>query len=158
MDAKTKAGVLVLACAIAVPMEGTRQWAYKDPVGIPTICMGSTKGVKMGDFRTLDECKALLTEEMLDVINAVDRCAPGLPLEVLAAFSDLAYNVGTRVACDKSGSTAARLLHAGDYLGACSQILRWTKAKVAGVYVDLPGLVKRRKLEYELCVGGLNAR
>lgn len=150
-----KAIALALATALAVPMEGLRQYAYKDPVGIPTVCFGSTKGVKMGDFRTVDECKALLTKEMMDVINAVDRCQPGLPTEVLAAFSDAAYNIGTTVACDTSKSTAARLLKAGDIKGACLQLERWNKAKVGGVAVILPGLTKRRVMERDLCLSGI---
>lgn len=153
--ANKRAIALVLATAIAVPMEGTRQWAYKDVTGLPTICMGSTKGVKMGDFRTLDECKALLTREMMDVIQTVDTCRPGLPIPVLAAFSDAAYNIGPKIACDSGKSTAAKLLAARDYRGACEQLLRWNKASVGGAMVTLPGLTKRRVMERDLCVSEL---
>jgi len=151
-----KAAALAIATAIAMPAEGLRQWAYRDPVGLPTICFGSTQGVKMGDFRTVPECKALLTKEMYASIQAVDTCRPGLPVNVLAAFSDLSFNVGNSVACDSTKSTAAKLLASGDYPGACKQILRWTKAKVMGVYVELPGLVKRRQMEYEVCMSGIS--
>lgn len=150
-----KAAALAVATALAVPAEGLRQYAYKDPVGIPTICFGSTKGVKMGDFRTVPECKALLTEEMSNVIQAVDRCRPGLPTPVLAAFADAAYNVGEHVACDSNRSTAARMLHAGDYNGACNQLPKWDKARVAGVLVPLPGLTKRRLMERDICLSAL---
>ena len=150
-----KAIALALATALAVPAEGLRQYAYRDPVGLPTVCFGSTKGVKMGDFRTIPECKALLDKEMMDVINAVDRCQPGLPTEVLAAFSDAAYNLGATIACDTSKSTAAKLLRAGDIKGACDQLTRWSKARVGGVMVTLPGLTKRRALERDLCLSGL---
>jgi lysozyme len=81
----------------------------------------------------------------------VDTCRPGLPINVLAAFADLSYNVGQHVVCDETKSTAARMLSSGDYDGACKQILKWTKAKVMGVYTDLPGLVKRRQMEYDIC-------
>lgn len=155
MSAKNKAIAAVLATAIAIPAEGLRQWAYRDPVGIPTICFGSTVGVKLGDFRTIPECKAMLTKEMDHVIEAVDRCRPGLPPEVLAAFSDFAYNVGNRAACDSSFSTAARKLASGDIAGACRELPRWSKARVAGVLVDLPGLKKRRAMEMELCLSGV---
>lgn len=157
-DPKRKLVVLALASAIAVPMEGTRQWAYRDPVGIPTICMGSTAGVKMGDFRTLDECKALLTKEMTDVIETVDRCRPGLPPKVLAAFSDASYNIGTKIACDGARSTAARMLADGNLIGACNQLAAWDKARVAGFLVALPGLTKRRAMERELCLQGVEER
>lgn len=155
MDANRKAIALALATALAVPAEGLRQWAYLDPPGIPTICFGSTTGVKMGDFRTIPECKALLTKEMSEVIDAVDNCRPGLPIPVLAAFSDAAYNLGPKIACNDKQSTAARMLRAGDYGGACQQLLRWDKATIAGVMVALPGLTKRRALERDLCLSGV---
>lgn len=155
MDAKKKALALTLATALAVPMEGLRQYAYRDPVGIPTVCFGSTAGVKMGDFRTIPECKALLTKEMSDVIETVDRCRPNLPPEVLAAMSDFAYNVGNRAVCDPAYSTPARRLAAGDIAGACEALLPWNKARVAGVLVPLPGLTKRRAMERDLCLRGI---
>ncbi len=155
MDPKRKALVLSLATAITVPAEGLRQYAYKDVTGLPTICMGSTVGVKMGDFRTIPECKALLTKEMSHVIEQVEKCQPGLPPQVLAAFSDAAYNLGTKVACDTRNSTAARFLATGRLHDACTQLLRWDKAKVAGFSVTLPGLTKRRLLERDLCLQGV---
>lgn len=155
MASDRKAVALVLATALAVPAEGLRQVAYRDVTGLPTICFGSTVGVKMTDFRTVPECQALLTKEMSDVISAVDACRPGLAVPVLAAFSDAAYNLGTKIACDSAKSTAARLLAAGDYAGACQQLTRWDKAVVAGVMVSLPGLTKRRALERDLCLSGV---
>jgi GH24 family phage-related lysozyme (muramidase) len=154
-DIKRKAIVLALATALAVPAEGLRQWAYKDATGLPTICLGSTKGVKMGDFRTIPECYALLNKEMSNVIEAVDRCRPGLPPQILAAFSDASYNVGIKIACDGARSTAARRLADGDYAGACNELIKWDKANVMGVLVPLPGLTKRRALERDLCLEGV---
>lgn len=150
-----KAIALVLATALAVPAEGLRQWAYKDPVGIPTVCFGSTAGVRMGDFKTVPECKALLTKEMTDVIESVEKCRPGLPPEVLAAFADAAYNLGPKIACDGARSTAARRLADGDYAAACRELPRWNRATVAGLSVVLPGLTKRRNMEMELCLRGV---
>lgn len=147
-----KAIALALAAAIAAPMEGMRQWAYRDPPGIPTICMGHTQGVQMGDFRTVPECKALLTKDMTYAINAVDSCVPGLAPNVLAAFGDAAFNIGPKVACDTKRSTAARKLKAGDIVGACHELPKWNKATVAGVPVALPGLTKRRMMERDLCL------
>ena len=149
---KRRAGALALAVALAMPAEGLRQVAYRDPVGIPTICFGSTKGVKMGDTATVEQCKALLTEEMLGAIDQVDRCVPGPPPQVLAAFADAVYNMGPTIACNPAQSTAARLLRAGDTEAACRQLPRWDKARVAGVLVPLPGLTKRRHAEMQVCL------
>jgi len=153
--AQRKATALSIATALAIPAEGLRQYAYRDPIGLPTICFGSTKGVKMGDFRTVPECKALLTKEMYATLSTVDTCRPGLPLNVLAAYADLSYNVGTFAACDTNRSTAARLLQAGDFVGACNQLPRWSYARVGGVSVQLPGLTKRREMERQVCLAGV---
>ena len=157
MDNKGKrvGAAVALAAAIAIPAEGLRQWAYYDQPGILTVCYGSTTAVQKGVKYSLDECKARLDADMLAAVQAVDRCAPGLPVPVLAAFGDAVYNIGPTVACDTSRSTAARLLKAGDLRGACDQLPRWNKARVAGAMVELPGLTKRRAKERELCLEGL---
>ncbi len=152
---KRVGAAVALAAAIAIPAEGLRQWAYYDPPGILTVCYGSTTNVQKGVKYSLDECKARLDADMLAAVQAVDRCAPGLPVPVLAAFGDAVYNIGPTVACDTSRSTAARLLKAGDLRGACDQLPRWNKARVAGAMVELPGLTNRRAKERELCLEGL---
>lgn len=141
-----------LATAIAIPAEGLRQVAYYDPPGILTVCYGSTTNVVPGKVYTIAECRARLDAEMLAAVQAVERCVPGLPAPALAAFGDAVYNLGPRIVCDKAGSTAARLLAAGNISAACHQLPRWNKARVAGVMVELPGLTKRREKERELCL------
>ena len=156
MDKGKRVGAAVaLAAAIAIPAEGLRQWAYYDPPGILTVCYGSTTNVQKGVKYSLDECKARLDADMLAAVQAVDRCAPGLPVPVLAAFGVAVYNLGPRIACDTKHSTAARLLKAGDLAGACQQLQRWNKATVAGRMIELPGLTKRRAKEMALCMEGV---
>lgn len=148
---KRLAAATALATAIAVPAEGLRQWAYKDPgPAILTVCYGHT-GPDVTPTRqySLDECKALLTQDMRVAITAVERCHPGLPEHVLAAFADATYNLGPKVACD---STASRYLAAGQLEAACRELPKWSKARVAGVLVELPGLKKRRSAEMALCL------
>lgn len=148
-----KVGLAVaLAAAIAIPAEGLRQYAYYDPPGILTVCYGSTSGVIAGKRYTLDECKARLDRDMLHAVEQVDRCAPNAPVNVLAAFGDAAYNLGPRIACDTAASTAARKLKAQDWPGACRELPKWDKARIAGVLVPLPGLTKRRAKEMALCL------
>ena len=153
-DMKKIALAVVMASGIAIPAEGLRTAAYKDPVGITTICYGSTSGVKMGDRKDLNQCMALLSKEMGDAIRTVDSCNPNLPLGVLAAFGDAVYNLGPTIACNSSRSTAAALLMAKDYMGACKQLIRWDKAWVLGAFRSLPGLTKRRAREMEVCLKG----
>lgn len=146
---------LTAAIALAIPAEGIVQKAYRDPIGLPTICMGHTAGVKMGDFRTLPECQALLTQDMTNAINIVDKCVPGLPAPVLASFADAVFNLGPNIACNSTKSTAARYLAQRDYRAACNELPKWRFAKVAGVSVPLPGLTKRREAEKQLCLSAL---
>ena len=94
---KQRAGLAVaIASAIAIPAEGLRQWAYLDPPGILTVCYGSTTDVQRGKQYSLAECKTRLDADMLNAVTIVDKCAPGLPVDVLAAFADAAYNRGHR--------------------------------------------------------------
>lgn len=144
-----------LAIAIAIPAEGLRQVAYYDPPGVLTVCYGSTANVEAGNVYSLAECRARLDAEMLAAVETVEKCAPGLPENALAAFSDAVYNLGPRIVCDKKNSTAARFLAAGKVGEACAQLPRWNKASIGGVMVELPGLTKRRMAEFNLCMKGM---
>lgn len=159
MGTDRRAVALMLATALAVPAEGLRQYAYYDPPGILTVCWGSTTDVVRGKKYSLDECKARLNADMLRAIDTVERCVPGLPEKVLAAFADAVYNLGPKVACDTRpaplGSTPARMLAAGNLVFACDGLELYNKARIAGVLVPLPGLTKRRAAERELCLSGL---
>lgn len=152
MDDKAKrlAAVAVIASIIAVPAEGIRRVAYYDPPGILTVCMGHTgPDVVKGKVYSMEECKALLTTDMMEAVNAVEKCHPGLPENVHAAFADAVFNLGPSVACN---STASRYLGRGEIESACKELPRWNKARVAGVLVPLPGLTKRRNAEMALCL------
>jgi GH24 family phage-related lysozyme (muramidase) len=145
-----------LAAVIAIPAEGVRRTVYLDPGGIPTYCIGETKNPQHGKVYSLEECYALFDESMREAVEIVDRCVPGLPLHVQAAFADAVYNLGPRIACDEESSTAARLLAAGELEQACRQLPRWDRARVPGLgLVPLPGLTKRRAAEMELCLQGV---
>jgi len=155
MDARKRriAAATALATALAIPAEGLRQFAYRDPPGILTVCYGHTgSDVVAGRKYSLAECNQFLTDDMRTAIDIVERCAPGLPEKPLAAFADATFNLGSRLVCDTKNSTAARLLKAGDIPGACRQLPRWNRATVAGQSVVLPGLTKRRQAEMELCL------
>lgn len=153
---RRRAGIAALACAIAMPCEGLRQVAYQDPVGIWTVCWGDTNQVDQRRHYSVEECRARLDDGMQLSVRQVENCAPGAPAEVLAAFSDAVYNMGPTIACNPAKSTAARLLKAQQWRGACEQLPRWDRATVAGVSIALPGLTKRRALERDLCLRGVS--
>lgn len=147
---KRVAAATAIAAALAIPAEGIRQFAYYDQPGILTVCRGHTgPDVVKGKKYSLAECDRFMTDDMRKAINAVERCHPGLPENVLAAFGDAAYNIGPVVACS---STASKYLAAGRIEDACNELPKWDKAKVFGRFVALPGLTKRRHAERLLCL------
>ncbi len=143
-----RASWLALALGCVAGFEGLRQAAYRDPVGIPTICFGETKGVRMGQTATLEQCKNMLAASLQLANHAVDDCirAP-LPDYRRAAVVSFTYNVGRDAMCS---STMARKLNAGDVQGGCDEMLRWTFAKG----VPLRGLAVRRQKERNMCLVG----
>lgn len=152
---KKVSAAAAIAVAIAAPAEGLVHTVYADPVGIPTYCFGETHNPVPGRFYTTDECKALLNGHMVDAVQTVDKCVPGLPVNVLGAFGSAVYNGGSTIACDLKNSTAARYLHDGHLIDACNQLPRWNKATLLGHLIVLPGLTKRRAIEQAECLQGL---
>lgn len=148
------AAFLVVAIPLIGAWEGLKNHAYLDIVGVPTICFGHTKDVKIGDFKTDAQCADLLRVEVLEYrealhgyFNATTKTHRLTP-ERDAAYVSLAYNVGVRGA---GRSTATRRLNAGDIVGGCQALTWWNKA--GGRVVR--GLVRRRADEYRLCMRGL---
>jgi lysozyme len=139
--------VLAATMSLGGFFEGRKLTAYRDTVGVWSLCDGHTAGVKAGDTATPAQCQAWLQQEMGDALAIVQRCitAP-LNLGQLAAFTDAAYNLGPKVVC---GSTLQRKANAGDLAGACAELPRWVNAGGK----PLPGLVARREAERKLCMG-----
>jgi len=126
--------------------EGLRTVAYRDPIGIPTICYGETKGVNMGDKSTVAQCGEMLGVRVEEFGAGVDKCVTAyMPPKRKAAITSFSYNVGLTAFCK---SNVARKLNAGDVQGGCDALLQWTRA--GGVV--LPGLVKRRQDERAMCL------
>ena len=148
-------GSLVLS-AVAVlaiaQFEGYQSAAYvpvpgdKVTIGHGTTQYPDGKAVRMGDKVTPERAMVLLKHDASRFEKAVKRCAP-VPMHQREydAFVSLTYNIGEAAFCK---STLARKLNAGDYAGACKEILRWDKFKGA----PLRGLTLRREKEYQTCI------
>lgn len=139
---------LAICIGIVGPAEGLREKAYRDPVGIPTICFGETLNVHMGDVKSAAECKALLGDRLQVFNEGVNSCVH-VPMSDArrAAVVSFTYNVGVGSFC---GSTFAKRLNAHDE-HACDELLKWTKATYLGRRITLPGLVNRRNEELKYC-------
>ncbi len=142
----------VLACTTITGFEGMRTSAYRDVVGIPTVCVGETKGVRMGMRFTVPECQAMLEKRLgEDYAPAIERCItrPMADDFYVAALS-LAYNVGTGGLCK---SSVVRLYNAGERRAACDAFLLYDKGGKP-LHV-IAGLTKRRQAERALCLKGI---
>ncbi|MBY3491160.1 lysozyme [Rhizobium laguerreae] len=142
MANRMKKGSAVAAMAVALvgSLEGLRQNAYPDPAtrGQPwTICYGSTNGVKPGDRKTVEQCKALLSLELQTYAAGIARCVKvPLPDARFVALTSFSYNVGVKAAC---GSSAVKLINQGKTAEGCEALLKWNRA--AGIV--FPGLTRR---------------
>ena len=117
------------------------------PGDVPTIGFGTTDGVKLGDRITPPKALARALTDVQKFEGAIKTCVK-VPLhqyeyDSVVSFS---YNVGAKAFC---GSTLVKKLNAGDYRGACDEMLRWTR--INGRVVQ--GLVNRRASEHRLCIG-----
>lgn len=149
---RVQVAMLSLSAAALVGIavhEGYSDRAYTPvPGDVPTIGFGDTHGVKLGD-RT-DPVRALikLNQHTLNFQRELRGCIGDVPMHQHEwdAIVSWTYNVGTTAACK---STLVRKLQAGDYPGACRELLRWDKFQGK----PLPGLTKRRQDEFSTCMG-----
>ena len=143
------AGALSIATAVVSYYEGYRPTAYRDPVGIATICYGHTATARMGQTLSQERCTELLQADLGHAFSAVDRRAQvELSPPTRAALASFVYNVGEGAF---ARSTLLRKLNPGDLRGACHELSRWVYAGGR----KLNGLVKRRATERELCLAGV---
>ena len=147
--AKIGAGATALAVPLVMLYEGYVPWVHRDPIGRLAACYGhDDQTMTPGKRFTAAECQAMLDQDLLKHAQALDCIKHPLTDGQKAAFVSFAFNVGNKAFCD---STLARKANAGDMAGACAELSRWTRAGGR----ELPGLVKRRAAERELCERGL---
>lgn len=149
---RTHLAALSLSAAALVGIAGWEQYradAYlPTPQDVPTLGWGSTDGVQLGQRTTPDRALIRLLADAQRHERELRACIGDVALfqHEWDAYVSWAYNVGTGAACK---SSLVRKLQAGDYPGACRELLRWDKQ--AGRV--LPGLTKRRQAEFKTCMG-----
>ena len=149
LAAKIGAGATALAVPLVMLYEGTVLQSYRDPINKITACTGHTgPELRMGQRYTKEQCETMLYGDLLKHADALNCIKTPLADNQKAAFLSFAFNVGNGAFCK---STLVRKANAGDLMGACAELSRWV---IAGGR-ELPGLVKRRAAERELCERGL---
>lgn len=169
MAAVVAGGFMAVTGVFVAFWEGTENEAYIDPVGIWTACTGHTGNVVPGRVYTDAECESFLRTDLAVAFEAVKRHLR-VPVadETMLALVSFTFNVGEG---QLSRSTLLRRLNAGEGYRACAELDRWVCGTVKPGYGDtggpcrssrnnkraLPGLVKRRKAEREMCEMGFLA-
>lgn len=149
------AGAIAVASTLIVGttgndgLEGVSYKAYKDVVGVPTVCWGHTgSDVVFGRLYTKEECQNLLNKDLGTVARQIDPYIKvAIPSSTRGALYSFAYNVG---AGNFKTSTLLYKINQGDIAGACDQLRRWTYAGGK----QWKGLVTRREIEREVCMWG----
>jgi lysozyme len=154
------AGCCAMLLAYVPQFEGIILRGYKDPIGIVTACAGHTKTAVLGRPYTTTECTALLESDLLTYADTVNRCI-NVPLNdgQRAALISFSFNVGPGKEGVKDGLCVLKngrqpqiriRFNAGDYAGGCRAL---TEGWMSAGDKQLPGLVKRRKIERDMCEG-----
>lgn len=145
-------GGIFAGSLIVPPNEGLVTHGYVDPVGVVTSCYGHTgPDVEVGKKYTNEQCVQQLADDIQTADKAV-RSAIHVPLTWYqeAALISFTYNVGAN---NLRHSTMVKLFNEGKYTEGCKQMLRWVYAGGK----KLPGLLKRRQQETEVCLGNVKS-
>ena len=158
---KGKISAIAVAVACIAAYEGFSEPAYLDIVGIPTICYGETKNVKLGDTKTKAECDAMLVERIQEFNEELNKCIKTeIPDTFRIAMVSLAYNNGAAAVCS---SSIPRKIAVGDLVGACKTLTEFNGVCVKRDPISkkcvekkiIKGLDNRRKAEYKICITNL---
>ena len=122
--------------------EGCRLSAYRCPAGIWTIGYGHTLGVRSGDIITKEQAEEFLIQDLKKAEKQVESMDDKYhwtqnEFDALVSF---AYNVGNIIGLTAAGGRTKK------------QISDAMLLYVRGGGVVLPGLVNRRKAEYDMFV------
>ena len=131
-------------------LEGRKYVAYRDVVGVITVCDGHTGAdIVWGKTYSDAECDTFTRNDLQRIARQVDPHikVPMTEMQRAAVYS-FAYNVGANATIN---STLLKRLNARDYAGACDQLRRWTYAGGK----QWKGLMNRREIEREVCMWGV---
>jgi lysozyme len=127
--------------------EGCELESYRCSADVSTIGYGHTKGVSDGDSCTQDEADQMLTEDLEEFEQHVDRLVTvDLEQNQFDALVAWTFNLGPT---NLKSSTMLRVLNEGEYGKVPGEMKRWNKA--GGKTLD--GLIRRREAESLLWAG-----
>ena len=128
--------------------EGEKLEAYLDTNGTPTIGVGHTRNVKMGQKITKAQSDVFLQEDLGWAQQAVsDFVHVPINQNMADALISFVFNIGAE---QFRTSTLLRLLNEGLYKDASEQFPNWDKETIGGKLVANKGLHARRLREKKL--------
>lgn len=138
--------------------EGTAYQSYLDGAKVWTICKGHTQGVKANQTATPEQCEKFFKTDVGVSFAAIDRLVK-VPMSEPQRAGVTSFCTYNNSPTNCASSTFLRKLNAGDTLGACDEMRRWTFITVNGQKFDCRtpgnklcgGIPPRREKERELC-------
>lgn len=160
---RTTVATMVLAAStlagIWIQEGGSKDEAYLDSGGVPTIGPGRTEGVKMGDKTNNVREMALFLNNLEGTYAAAVRRCIKVPLyqHEFDALVDTTYNAGTGAFCRELAPVFNTARTDADYAAACRYIATW-RITVNGQDCRIKknncrGLVTRRAEAADKCEG-----
>ncbi len=150
------AAFIALCMHFTAPHEGIKYDAYKDSVGVWTICRGHTAGVKAGDHATQEQCDQYFRDDLAQATVQLDSLAKvEIPTGAKVVFVDFIFNVGVG---NFQSSTMLKKINSGDFAGACREFSRWTRAGGKNCFDksnNCYGIIIRRLAQQAECLRGL---
>lgn len=139
--------------ALIKSYESLKLKAYRDPVGIPTIGWGHTKGVQMGQTITISQAEEFLKEDLAVAETAIQtHVKVSLYQNQYDALVSFVFNVGSGAFKNSTLLKKLNMPHIipEDVQAVADEFKRWVYGTVNGKKIKLNGLIRRRNEEAEL--------
>ena len=133
--------------------EGRYLKAYICPAGIPSIGIGHTKGVKMGDTATDEQINKWFYEDIMTCEMQINDLHLKINQNQFDALVSFVFNLG--IGNFQQSTLLKKIKVYSNDPEIRYQFSRWNKAKdLKGNLIELPGLTKRRNSEAEIYFTG----
>ena len=128
--------------------EGCKLKEYPCQAGVPTIGVGHTKGVKVGDTITQAQADNYLSVDLKDAENAVNSQKLDINQSQFDALVSFTFEEGAGAF---AGSTLLKRIKNKESNTAIEiEFNKWDKVRVDGKMIDSKGVLARRKSEFVL--------
>lgn len=137
-----------LGLALIEHYEGCKLKEYPCQAGVPTIGVGHTKGVKIGDTISQQQADNFLSFDLKDAENAVNAQKIDINQGQFDSLVSFTFEEGAGAF---EGSTLLKRIKNKESNTAIEiEFSKWNKVKVDGKLIPSNGVTARRKSEFHL--------